>query len=383
MDLSIISDYFESENKMQLTKTEVFELRRHFFLKVRDQFITTDDGALSLKFKDTMHSHVGALKERFHAYTIPSKIQERNRLLDICSGFGYNALYALYTNPKLSVDMVEKFWEISAVSLIIPLPESYSFLEASFDRIKGSIENKLFEMGKIKNCAYGKDPNIRLHIGEAQGILSQMDEKFDVIFFDPYKSEVSPELFTIEFVKMMVDRLCEEGIFLTYLSNFAIRSALSSYLNIGKVNLPLKKVEGTIASTSKEDISLGPYEERIIALTELGVPYRNAKTPEEVLLNRLKERAFMKNRYLLASSKRNIVNFEDAFHGNDVNLRKRLEEFGLTRESADYIVCPQREECICNKCEKRYLSSSERIKEMRRRIYEIKKFSREAYPYTH
>ena len=187
MDLSIISDYFESENKNRLTKTEVLESRRNFFLKVRDQFITTDDGALSLKFKDTMHSHVGALKERFHAYTIPSKIQERNRLLDICSGFGYNALYALYTNPKLSVDMVEKFWEISAVSLIIPLPESYSFLEASFDRIKGSIENKLFEMGKIKNCAYGKDPNIRLHIGEAQGILSQMDEKFDVIFFDPYK----------------------------------------------------------------------------------------------------------------------------------------------------------------------------------------------------
>ena len=190
MDLSIISDYFESENKMQLTKNEVLESRRNCFLKVRDQFITTDDGALSLKFKDTMHSHVGALKERLHAYTIPSKIQERKRLLDICSGFGYNALYAIYTNPKLSVDMVEKFWEISAVSLIIPLPENYSFLDASFDRIKGSVENKLFEMGKIKNCAYENDPNIRLHIGEAQSILSQMDEKFDVIFFDPDRKSV-------------------------------------------------------------------------------------------------------------------------------------------------------------------------------------------------
>jgi len=210
-----------------------------------------------------------------------------------------------------------------------------------------------------------------------------MRDKFDVIFFDPYKSEVSPELFTIEFVKLMLDRLEENGIFLTYLSNYAIRSALSCYLNIGKVDLPLKKVEGTIASISKEDLPIDSYEERIIALTELGVPYRRADSSEEILLKRLEERAFMKNKYLLPSSKRSIVNFEDAFGGNDALLRKRLEDFGLTKESAEYIICPQKEECICKKCQKIYGTSSERIREMRRRIYEIKNFNHEACPYTH
>ncbi len=383
MDLSIISDYFESENKKHLTKKEIIDSRRNFFLEIKDEFIVTDDGSLSLKFQDTMHSYIGALKERFHAYSIPSKISERERLLDICSGFGYNALYALHFNPKLSIDMVEKFWEISAVLLIIPLPENYSFLLPEFERIRGSVEHKLCEMGLIKNLAYENDPTINLHIGEAELILSQAKEKFDVIFFDPYKSEVSPELFTVDFVKLMVDRLEENGILLTYLSNYAIRSALSCYLNIGKVNLPLKKVEGTIASTSKEDLPIDSYEERIIALTELGVPYRKANTPEEILLKRLEERAFMKNRYVLPSSKRSIVNFEDAFLGNDESLRKRLEDFGLTKESAEYVICPQKEVCICEKCDKRYDTSSERIREMRRRIYEIKNFSHEVCPYTH
>lgn len=383
MELSKITDYFESENKRALTKNEIIESRRNFFLEIQHEFIITDDGSLSLKFQDTMHSYIGALKERLHAYSIPSRITERKRLLDICSGFGYNALYALYHNPKLKVDMVEKFWEISAVSLIIPLPENYSFLVPEFERIKGSVERKLQEIGVLKNLAYPNDPNITLHIGEAEEILSEMQDNFDVIFFDPYKSEVSPELFTIEFVKLMLDRLEENGIFLTYLSNYAIRSALSCYLNIGKVDLPLKKVEGTIASTSKEDLPIDSYEERIIALTELGVPYRKAASPEEILLKRIEERAFLKNKYLLPSSKRSIVNFEDAFLGNDALLRKRLEDFGLTKESAEYITCPQKEECICKKCQKRYCTSSERIREMRRRIYEIKNFNHEACPYTH
>jgi tRNA U34 5-methylaminomethyl-2-thiouridine-forming methyltransferase MnmC len=383
MELSIISDYFESENNKSLSKKEAIESRRDFFLDIKDEFIITDDGSLSLKFQDTMHSYIGALKERLHAYSIPSKIAERKRLLDICSGFGYNALYALYHNPKLEIDMVEKFWEISAVSLIIPLPENYSFLTLEFERIKGSVESKLHEMGLIKNLAYENDSNLRLHIGEAEEVLSKMQAKFDVIFFDPYKSEVSPELFTIESVKLIVDRLEENGIFLTYLSNYAIRSAISCYLNIGKVNLPLKKVEGTIASRSKEELPIDSYEEKIIALTELGVPYRKAETPEGILLKRLEERAFMKNKYLLPSSKRSIVNFEEAFSGSDLYLKKRLEDFGLTKESAEYIICPQKEECVCKKCQKRYVTSSERIREMRRRIYEIKNFNHEVCPYTH
>jgi tRNA U34 5-methylaminomethyl-2-thiouridine-forming methyltransferase MnmC len=383
MDLSIVRDYFDSENKKSLTPEEVIESRRDFFLSIKDEFITTDDGSLSLKFKDTMHSYIGALKERLHAYSIPSKISERERLLDICSGFGYTTLYALYNNPKLRIDMVEKIWEISAISLIIPLPENYSFLIHSFERIKGSVEYKLSQMGLIKNLGYRNDPNIKLHIGEAETVLREMKETFDVIFFDPYKSEASPELFTIEFVKIMVDRLDDKGIFLTYLSNYAIRSALSCYLNIGKVELPLKKVEGTIGSRALEKKPLDSYEERIIALTELGVPYRKTDNPEDILLNRLQERAFMKNKFLLPSSKRNIVNFEDAFSGSDISLKKKLEEFGLTKESSEYITCPQKEKCTCKKCEKRYNSSSERIREMRKRLYEIKGFNHEVYPCTH
>lgn len=382
MDISIIRDYFEYENKQNLSSKEVLEERNNFFLEIKEQFIVTDDGSLSLKFEDTMHSYIGAIKERLEAYTKPSRITEREKLLDVCSGFGYNALNALYYNPSLKIDMIEKFWEISAVCLFIPLPENYSSLNEQFERIKGSVEYELHNLGLIKNLAHKNDPNIKLHIGEAETALLKINDKFDVIFFDPYKSNVSPELFTIDFVKQLLGKLDKNGIFLTYLSNYAIRSALSCYSNIGKVRLPLDKVEGTIAAINREESSLGEYEERIIALTELGVPYRKANTPEEVLKGREEERKFMRNKYLLPSSKRNIVDFESAFFGEDANLRKRLEDFGLTKESAQYIVCPQKEDCLCGRCKNRYKTSSERIKEMRKRIFKIKGFNHEAYPCT-
>lgn len=380
MDISIIKEYFESENRKDLTPKEVLLERNNFFLKIKDQFILTQDGSLSLKFEDTMHSYIGAIKERLEAYTKPSRISEREKLLDICSGFGYNALNALYYNPSIKIQMVEKYWEISAVSLFIPIPENYSLMEEQFVRLKGAVEHRLHEMGFIKNLAYKNDPNITLHIGEAETVLEEIEGKFDVIFFDPYKADVSPELFTIDFVKQLLGKLDEKGIFLTYLSNYAIRSALSCYSNIGKVTLPLDKVEGTIASTSSEEQSLGQYEERIIALTELGVPYRKAKTPQEVLKGREEERKLMRNKFLLPSSKRNIVDFEAAFYGEDTKLKKRLEDFGLTKESAMYLICPQKEECICGKCKTRYKTSSERIIEMRKRILEIKGFNHLAYP---
>lgn len=372
MNLSKISSYFEYENKKALTKDEISRSRKRFFSKIKDEFVTTDDGTLSLKFEDTMHSKIGALKESLNVYSIPSRISNRERLLDICSGFGYNTLYAVHLNPNLKADMIEKFWEISATSLFLILPKNYSFLEKDFQRVKGAIENRLGEMGIIKNIFHEKDENINLYIGEAEHLLLDIKERYDAVFFDPYKDTVSPELYTVEFAKLMSEKLKEGGMISSYVSSYGLRSALSNFLNIGRVDLPLKKVEGTSASFSKEELSIGTYEERVIALTDLGVPYRKFKTRSMILSKRSEERNLMRNRYLLSSSKRDIVNFEDAFNGKNEPLRKKLERFGLNKELVTYITCPQRKKCVCEKCEESYDTSSKRIKEMRRRIYRIK-----------
>ena len=47
MDLSTIASYFALENKGSLTKKEIEESRREFFLGIKDEFIVTDDGTLS------------------------------------------------------------------------------------------------------------------------------------------------------------------------------------------------------------------------------------------------------------------------------------------------------------------------------------------------
>ena len=81
-------------------------------------FSMTDDNSVGLydcEYKDIYHSKTGALKEAYEKFILPSGLLELSKskpeikILDICSGIGYNSKCALYynSNSNLHIDCLD------------------------------------------------------------------------------------------------------------------------------------------------------------------------------------------------------------------------------------------------------------------------------------
>ena len=91
---------------------------------IKNNFLVrTDDGTYTIKSEngnELMHSRVGALTEAFEKFALPSDIRNLKspRVLDLCSGLGYNTLAALIHNENCLIDMIEI---INPASAIFPI----------------------------------------------------------------------------------------------------------------------------------------------------------------------------------------------------------------------------------------------------------------------
>lgn len=123
---------------------EVFELEANGHKDARELFkdeiagflIRTEDGSFTLtsdernEESETLHSKFGARTEAFEKFVIPSKLLEKAekstviKVLDICSGIGYNVSalldYLKDCDVQIEVDMVESSLETIATTLFIP-----------------------------------------------------------------------------------------------------------------------------------------------------------------------------------------------------------------------------------------------------------------------
>lgn len=343
------------------------EERKEFFKKIKKYLIKTGDSTYTYNdplFQETMHSLTGAYEESVHKFCIPSEIQKRKYLLDLFSGFGYNAAAALELNPGLKIDMIEKNPEILALGLLIPeVCEAHKI-------IKAAIESSLYNIGFIKNRVYETPKNIRLFIEDALNF--RYENNYDVIFHDAYSPKRNWKPYSLIFFKKLYKVLDENGVLLTYSSSSPMRSSLlEADFYIGGTEAYKRKRSGTIAS--KRDLklkNLSREEERVISLTDLGIPY---------VKNRDDLREKLRNKVLFSSSVKmcfeNIYNFGEKFQITDREKNKAersIKKMELAKKEIIYVVCPQYEKCICGKCSRRYENTTERIKEMRYRLLKLK-----------
>ena len=166
----IIQQVFELELDGHKDARELYKEEIAGFL------IKTDDGSYTLSSEkrsdgiETLHSTFGARTEAFEKFAIPSKLKEKAesrkiiRVLDICSGIGYNVSALLdYLNDSdvvIEVDMVESSLETLATTLFIPdICKSHGF-------VKKTIELYLIENGYLQyNKVLSDIPsNIKLNI---------------------------------------------------------------------------------------------------------------------------------------------------------------------------------------------------------------------------
>ena len=410
--LDIVKECFENENN------GIMDSRQIALDKLGEFLIETGDGSFTLQSEglenssETMHTFHGGLEESLEKYVKPSHLIGKDdvHIMDICSGLGYTAAVCLeylddetintVKNPNICIEMVEISPLTLATGLIIPSPLK------SHEIVKKAIEDRLFSTGFLKHQIITTEipANIQLnvHIIDAREIVKNsmfkkthdspivseskkfvdctngQNRKFDAILLVPFSPGVSPELYSLDFLKGITPLLKNDGMLLTYTASSAVRYSLIELgLYVGE-GPSFGRSGGTLASPSKEYIEkpLLSRDERMVALSDAGIPFRDSELNNsgfEMAETRQKERLKARKEFKLASTvKSPVYLFNNIKEGR---LRRRvlkdLKRFGiedLVSEKSKFIVCPQYKECICGKgCE--YIdNSSERVIEMEKRL---------------
>lgn len=285
-------------DRIKTTIHEIFELeslghkdaREIYADEMAGFFIKTEDGSYTLSSgergseSETLHSIFGARTEAFEKFAIPSKLREISeevevvKILDICSGIGYNASavldYLKDSDVRIEIDMVESSIETLASSLFIAnICESHGY-------VKKVIENYLIENGYLQfnKVLSSISPNIdiNIHVCDARDYLKNCEDKeYDAVFLDPFSPFKSPELYSVDFFSKLKNYLTPTALILTYTAASPVRSAMINaglYIGEGPV---VKRSGGTIASRSQTliDTPLSFSDEKVIALSDVGVPF--------------------------------------------------------------------------------------------------------------
>lgn len=277
---------------------EVFELEANGHKDARELFkdeiagflIRTEDGSFTLisdkrdQESETLHSKFGARTEAFEKFAIPSKLLEKAennsviKVLDICSGIGYNVSalldYLKDSNVQIEIDMVESSLETIATTLFIPdICNSHSY-------VKKAIETYLIKHGYLHyNKVLSNIPSnvkLNIHVCDARDYIKNCRQKeYDAVFLDPFSPAKCPELYSVDFFNKLKGFLTPTALILTYTAASPVRSGLiEAGLHVGE-GPKVHRSGGTVASRSEEDIDtpLSFSDIKVIALSDVGIPF--------------------------------------------------------------------------------------------------------------
>jgi len=277
---------FNSENFSKLVELLINE----------DLLVKTEDETFTVRSEDPeelMHSRVGALTEGISKFAIPSQVKELKnpKILDLCSGMGYNAVSALHYNIDSEIDMVEFSKEMLFLSLAINIPIK------EHEIVKNAILN--FFNGN-------SDEKIRIFNEDARITLQRNSlKKYDVVFHDAFSPLNDPVLYTVEFLKLIYEKMNDSGVLISYSSAIPFRSALvEAGFVISEGPSVGRKRGATLAykNPNKKQISklirIPESDERLIALSTVGIPFFDKNLnlrSEQIIENREVEREKLKN----------------------------------------------------------------------------------------
>lgn len=239
----------------------------------------TADGSLTFfseLFQETFHSRHGAKQEAIYQYVIPARLLEKAQkqreihVLDVCYGLGYNSAAAIELLRDTPTHLVIHGLEINPQ---VPATAIASGIMAVWS---GETQNILKEIAT--NYTYvDSQRSVFLHIGDARQTINNIPPNWaDAIFFDPFSPPKCPQLWTVEFIKLVAHRLHPDGYLLTYSCAAAIRQGMRlAGLTVGSTP-PLGRVApGTIASFNSHLIPPLTLAEQEQLATKAAVPYRD------------------------------------------------------------------------------------------------------------
>ncbi|MDO5851789.1 MAG: MnmC family methyltransferase [Methanobacteriaceae archaeon] len=340
-NIKAVHQLFDLESEDHKDARELLnEEIKGFLVKTADDSYTLNSEESS-KGSETLHSTYGAITESFLKFVRPSNIKEKAleketiRVLDICSGIGYNTAALIEElngiDVNIEIDMVELSVETLATALFVPSPIS------SYKIVKKAIELKLLEEDYLKfQTFFDETPdNIKININiiDARKFILETKNDYDVVFLDPFSPVKTPELYTTEFFKKVNDHLFTDSLILTYTSAAPVRAAfIDAGFFIGE-GPEFHRNGGTIAALDLNNLEkpLKSVDERMIGLSDVGVPYTDPylnDSLETIYKRRQEERSKLKfNKLFPSTEKLPLYLGMDPDEIEDEKLRNKLVDY--------------------------------------------------------
>ena len=270
--------------------------------------ILTNDGSITLRsmlFQENFHSFEGALKETEIKFINPSNLKRFKdkslNVLDICFGLGYNSAslfnnligqnsflnwYALEIDKKpleysLRNKLFQELWDPKVLKIFQALSQNYQYQDQFFE------------------C--------RIFWGDARQKINSIPEniKFDLIYLDGFSPQKCPQIWSVEFLEKVTEKLNANGYLITYSSAAAIRKTLREFgLNIFNIKpnlisknswsngtIAIKKIDEETLQSNLHFEKLSSKEEEHL-FTKASIPYRDpslSSMTKEIIENRVEE----------------------------------------------------------------------------------------------
>lgn len=187
------------------------------------KIIQTQDGSSTIyveELDETYHSRHGAIQEAMHVFIkngLDKSSKNPLRIFEMGFGTGLNAFLSLiYSDVEVFYTGLEKY------------PVSKEIVETIdyWQELKED-KSKFLQLHKVNWDSF-ESVTERFHLRKIQGDLKSLnlDEKFDLIYFDAFGPRAQSSLWAKEVLSKIVDLMSVSGIFVTYCAKGQVRRDL-------------------------------------------------------------------------------------------------------------------------------------------------------------
>jgi len=270
--------------------------------------VLTKDGSYSLRsvfFQENFHSLLGALEETKVKFTAPSDLQRFKGksldVLDICFGLGYNS-------ASLLNELIKQKSYLNWYALEIDKkPLEYALRNKAFKKLWAPKVKRIFDSLYRNNCFEDQFFNCKILWGDARKKIDLIPghNKFDLIYLDGFSPQKCPQVWTIEFLSKVTQKLNPQGYLITYSSSAAVRKTLR---NLGLEIFTIKPNFNSRTSWSQGTVAIAKFDKKKLKLnsnfeklsvmeeehllTKASIPYRDQDLnlcAEDIIRKRLDE----------------------------------------------------------------------------------------------
>lgn len=243
----------------------------------------TNDGSytfFSEEFDELFHSHFGAKIEAEQKFVTPCQLKEKAqyqksfKILDVCYGLGYNSAAALEgiwsINRECSIELIALEYDINVPRQAVAFQLLQPWLAPISDYLANLVQTHQVQSPQLKAI---------LLIGDARKTIQTVYKsgfQADAVFLDPFSPPKCPQLWTVEFLKLVSGCLHPQGYLATYSSAAAVRTALKlAGLTVAPTIGVGRRSPGTVASFNRQGLQPLCSQEQEHLQTRAAIPYRD------------------------------------------------------------------------------------------------------------